>query len=280
MDVKKIFFPLVRNDEVENHIYGGLLIAKKFGAHIDFLSSQIDLELLSNLDMTISRSNMFESLKGAFATELNDQKNKNYQIFEKICGELDISIGDIAGTASAKFETQNGIRSRLYEYEAKFCDLVVAATPLKGEATSTFDATVINSGKNAIIIPNSMKKFNMDNILIGWNGTTSISRSLTNSINILKQAKNIHIIVTKKYDDTALDIKSRLFNYLKYHDIKATFEIVTTTNIPGEALLENTLKGNFDMVIASSYGEHGVKEIFLGGSTKYFLENTPVPVFM
>ena len=34
------------------------------------------------------------------------------------------------------------------------------------------------------------------------------------------------------------------------------------------------------MVIASSYGENGVKEIFLGGSTKHFLENTPVPVFM
>ena len=120
----------------------------------------------------------------------------------------------------------------------------------------------------------------MDNILISWNGTISISRSLTNSINILKQAKNIHIIVTKKYDNTALDVKSRLLNYLKYHDINATFEIITTTNIPGEALLENTLKGNYDMVIASSYGEHGVKEIFLGGSTKYFLENTPVPVFM
>jgi hypothetical protein len=280
MNIKKIFCPLVRSDEIQNHIYGGLLVAKEFGAHIDFLSSQIDLELISNLDMTISRSNMFESLKGAFATELNEQKNKNYQIFKSVCDELGVSIGNIAGVASANFETQNGIRSRVYEYEAKFCDLVVATCPVHGEATSTFDATVINSGKNAIIIPNEMKKFSMDNILIGWNGTTSISRSLTNSINILKRAKNVHIIVTKKYDDTALNAKSKLLEYLKYHDINATFEVVTTTNIPGEALLENTLKGQFDMVIASSYGENGVKEVFLGGSTKHFLENTPVPVFM
>ena len=278
MNIKKIFCPLIRTDEIESDIYGGLLIAKKFEAHIDFLSSQMDFE--SILDMTISRSNMFESLKGAFATELNEQKNKNYQIFKRVCDELGVSIGNIAGVASANFETQNGIRSRVYEYEAKFCDLVVTACPIKGEATSTFDAAVINSGKSAIIMPNSMKKFSMDNILIGWNGTTSISRSLTNSISILKKAKNIHIIVTKKYDNSVLDIKTRLLNYLEYHGINATFEVVTTTNIPGEALLENTLKGNFDMVIASSYGENGVKEIFLGGSTKYFLENTPVPVFM
>ena len=40
MNIKKIFCPLVNNDEIQNHIYGGLLIAKEFGAHIDFLSSQ------------------------------------------------------------------------------------------------------------------------------------------------------------------------------------------------------------------------------------------------
>lgn len=279
MNIKKIFCPLVANDEIESQIYGALLVGKEFGAHIDFLSSQLDIDMIANLDMTISRSNLLESLKGAFATELNEQKNRNYQIFKKICDELGVSEGNIAGTASASFETQNGIRSRLYEYEAKFCDLVVTTCP-QGEATSTFDATVINSGKNAIIIPNSLQKFSMDNILIGWNGTTSISRSLTNSVNILKRAKNVHIIVTKKYDDTAFDAKSKLLDYLKFHGINATFEVVTTTNIPGEALLENTLKGGFDMVIASSYGENGVKEIFLGGSTKHFLENTPVPVFM
>jgi hypothetical protein len=32
--------------------------------------------------------------------------------------------------------------------------------------------------------------------------------------------------------------------------------------------------------IIHDLGENGVKEVFLGGSTKHFLENTPVPVFM
>ena len=39
---------------------------------------------------------------------------------------------------------------------------------------------------------------------------------------------------------------NNLLSYFEYNDIDATFEIVETTKVPGEALLNAGLDGNFD----------------------------------
>lgn len=280
--VKKLFFPIGGGLNFEERIYGALVVAKQLNAHIKFIAFQMDLGLVYDMQMVMKGGAVFNAFKDTMLAELNDEKQKNQDIFESLCKKVDIKISDknIANETTAEFETKQGVRSKMVEFESKYCDLLVVACPPNGDITATFEAAVMKSGKSSIVIPRELKEFKADNILIAWSGTINISRAVTQAMFLLKQAKRVHIISTSKYLSVAPNAKENLLEYLAFHGVNATFEEVVPTNTPGEALLNNAVKGNFDMVIASSSGENGLKEMSLGGTTKYFLQNTKIPVFM
>jgi len=131
------------------------------------------------------------------------------------------------------------------------------------------------------MFPRSMKNFSTDSIIIGWNNSKEVSRALSMSIPILKKAKRVHIITSEQYtsDLSKLD---RMRNYLlQFHNIKTTVEMIVPTLFSGEKLLKTAQKGNFDLIVAGAYGHNkGLKELMLGGATKYLLTHTDLPVFM
>lgn len=283
MQYKKLFFPIGAGDDIKERIYGALLVAKHFNAHIEILASQLDPSVVYNMKMTLRGGVLYEEFLKAAKIELGVEHEKNEEMFNKICRELDVEISDKpTGKASAKFVTKSGKRSVVVERESKFCDMVVAAVPLDGKITGTFDAAVLKSGKTAIAIPRNMTSFSTDNILVSWNNSTQNSRALSSSIELLKKAKRVHCITCRSSsdDDSAEANLKKLEEYLAIHEINATFEIVTTTAVPGEALLKAAKDGKFDLIVAGRHGENGFLEIFLGGTTRHFLQNTTIPVFM
>ncbi|QCD53038.1 universal stress protein [Campylobacter sp. RM16192] len=283
MQCKKLFFPIGAGDDVKERMYGALLIAKHFDTYVEILASQLDPSVVYNMKMALRGGVLYEEFLKAAHNELKVEHNQNEEIFKKLCAELDIEISDKpTGRASANFITKSGKRSILVEQESKFCDMVIAAVPLDGKITGTFEAAVLKSGKTAITIPRNLKKFSTDNILVSWNGSIQNSRALSSSIELLKKAKRVHCITcrTSLNDESVEESLKKLEKYLDIHDIKATFEIVTTTAVPGEALLKSAKDGNFDLIVAGRHGENGFLEIFLGGTSRYFLKNTTIPVFM
>lgn len=282
MQCKKLFFPIGAGDDIKERIYGALLIAKYFDTYIEILAAQLDPSVMYNMRMALRGGVLYEQFLKAAHNELQEEHEKNEDIFKKFCAELGVEVSDKpTGGASARFVTKSGKRSVLVERESKFCDMVIAAVPLDGRITGTFEAAVLKSGKTAIAIPRKLTSFSTDNILVSWNNSTQNSRALTSSIELLKKAKRVHCITCQATpDESAEENLRKLEEYMNIHGIKATFEIVKTTAVPGEALLKAAKDGNFDLIVAGRHGENGFREIFLGGTTRYFLENTTIPVFM
>ena len=71
-----------------------------------------------------------------------------------------------------------------------------------------------------------------------------------------------------------------IIEYLKLHGINATSKVVKITMIPGEALLNHAIDGEFDLIVAGTHGQKGLRELMFGGTTRYFLENSNIPVFL
>ncbi|MGB9801696.1 MAG: universal stress protein, partial [Arcobacter sp.] len=165
------------------------------------------------------------------------------------------------------------------EEESKFCDIVIAASPPSGIATATFETSVLKSGKPVLMFPRTMKTFNTKSILIGWNNTVESSRAITSSVELLKQAQRVQIVSSDEYSGDMVKI-NQLIEYLKFHGIDASYKIVETTRIPGQALLNAALDGNFDLIVAGAYGHKGLRELMFGGATRYLLEHSTLPVFM
>lgn len=280
MKYKKLFFPIGGGEELKERFHGALLITKYFNAHLEILKSQATPSQIMVIDENLPETVLKELNTIAAHQQLKDLF-KHETIFKDELKKIDITNSKIVikDTPSAQIITAEGYRSKLIEEHSKFCDLVIVSSPDEGRLTATFETTVTKSGKPALMFPRKMTKFSTDNIIIGWNNSAEVSRAVTEAIPILQKAKKVHIITTKEFTHNVKQIE-KLLSYLEVHDIKASYEIVKTTKIPGEALLKNAKGGNFDLIIAGAFGHRGLRELMLGGTTKYILEHSDIPIFM
>jgi nucleotide-binding universal stress UspA family protein len=125
-----------------------------------------------------------------------------------------------------------------------------------------------------------MTTLKMDKILVGWNDSPESSRAITEAIPLLKKAKEVKIVSTESYTTGNHSNINDLVAYLALHEIEATIELIKTTFIPGEALLNSAKAGDYDMIVAGAYGRKGLKEMMLGGSAAYLLEHTTIPTLV
>ncbi|WP_428026373.1 universal stress protein [Arcobacter sp.] len=278
MSYKKFFFPIGGGSELKERLYGAILVAKHFNAHLEVLQCLPGLDVQNGYNIP---SFVLKELKGAIANHYEIENNNFQELLIEVTNELNIPITkkNLGEQATVYAEIKHGKRSIIVEEESKFCDLVVAATPPNGVMTATFEASVLQSGKPVIMIPRVMKKFSTESIIIGWNNSVESSRAITSSIEILKQAKRVHIVSSKEYDPDFSKLE-KIQEYLSRHGINATVELVKTLKYPGQTILTAAKNGNFDMIVAGAFGHKGLREIMFGAATKYLFEHSDIPVFM
>lgn len=274
---KKMFFPVGGGTELEERIYGALLISKFFNSHLEIMVSENDIKSSIPQLTTIPE----EILKRLESLQ-NEGISEDTKTFEKCCKTLGVEISDlpIEGKATAHETLRVGIRSVMVAQQSKFCDIVIAAAPPKGVTTATFESAVVGSGKPVVVIPRKLTGFKIDKILIGWNNSAEASRAITESIPLLKRAKEVHIVSSESYTTKNLSRIKDLRSYLKIHDIETSFELIKTTFVPGEALLKAATDGQFDLIVAGAFSKKGLKERMLGGSSQYLLKHTTIPLFV
>ena len=280
MNYKKLFFPIGGGDELEERLYAALLLAKTLDTKLEIL--KCDLKSNINMYKTLSLpKDILIKIDEVVDSKYDDENIEFKLLFKKVAKEIGINIDDKSSKENtfAYLKIKEGIRSTLIEQESKFCDLVIAAAPPSGVTTATFETAVLKSGKPVLMFPRVMKNFSVNSIIIGWNNSTEASRAITSSITLLKKAQRVHIVSSPEYIEN-LDVMQNLIDYLKKHEIDASFEIVETTKIPGQALLNAALDGDFDLIVAGAYGHKGLKELMFGGATRYLLEKSTLPIFM
>lgn len=275
MVYKKIFFPIGGGEELEERLYGAFLIAKYFNTNLEVLQSYFESSRGVD-DAAIFPPEIRDSIEEVIKNKLNYEKEEFLKLVEKVKNDVGIVEND---ELKIDLRIQEGIRSSMIELYSKVSDLVIVANPPSGIPTSTFETTVQKTGKPVIMFPRVMKKFSTDSVLIGWNNSPEASRALTSSIEILKIAKKVELITAQEYIkyDSLID---DMIDYLKKHGIDANIKIVKTTMVPGEALLNHAKDGNFDLIVAGASAHKGFRELMLGGTTRYLLENAHIPVFL
>lgn len=280
MSYKRLFFPIGGGGEQEERLYAALLIAKTFDTKLEILKCGLKSNISMYKTLSIPKD-ILSKIDEVVDNKYEDENNEFKELFEKVAHEININITDKSSkqNAFAYLKIREGIRSSLVEQESKFSDLVIAAAPPSGVTTATFETAVLKSGKSVLMFPRIMRKFSLDSIIIGWNNSTEASRAVTSSIKLLKQAQRVHIVSSPEYIEDS-EVMKNLIDYLKEHEIDASYEIVKTTRIPGQALLNAALDGNFDLIVAGAYGHKGLKELMFGGATRYLLEKSTLPIFM
>ncbi|PHR72097.1 MAG: universal stress protein [Arcobacter sp.] len=280
MHYKKIFFPIGGGEELKERIHGALLIAKHFKSHLQIFKAQVTPKQLMQLSEALTQT-VLEELNSVAKEMLNEDLQNTLNIVKEEASILKIMLSKQARKeeVSVELTVKDGYRSKLIEQESKYCDLVIAASPHNAKITATFEATITKSGKPALVFPRKMKIFKTEHILIAWNNSPEVSRALSQAIPLLQKASKVHVITSKEFISNEKDM-DKLMSYLEIHGISSSYEVIRTTRIPGEALLKYSNKNKFDLIVAGAFGHKGLKELMLGGTTKYILEHTKIPIFM
>jgi len=278
---KKMLFPVGGGDELEARIYGALLVAKGLNSHLEVFVSEPTVRsgVPSGMVLPNEIVNRLESIQ---IDNLKSTMNTHRKIFDHCCDELGIveSETPLEDKPTAHVTMSVGVRSTMVAQQSKFCDMVIAAAPQKGVATATFEAAVLESGKPVMVIPRALKEFKADEIIIGWNNSPEVARAVSEAIPLMKKAKRVHIVSSKAYTTENLTRIRDLRVYLAMHDIETTFELIKTTFVPGEAILKAAQDGGFNLIVAGAYCKKGLKEMMLGGSSRYLLEHTDIPALV
>ena len=101
---------------------------------------------------------------------------------------------------------------------------------------------------------------------------------------LLSRAKQVEVIYygEERGEETAADA---LVSYLRFHDVEAAVRGITKDETvgrkrTGEALLDQARALGADILVMGAYTHSRLRQIIFGGTTRYVMENTDIPVLL
>lgn len=159
-------------------------------------------------------------------------------------------------------------------------DLVVVSRPSKaGNVADMFlSAALLESTRPVLILPATTRRRVGKNIVIGWNQSPEVARTVSAAMPLLQAATSV-TIVTCGAEDRAGPKSSHLMAYLKHWGVTAEHVEKPGKRIEPE-LLDAYKKAGGDLLLAGAYSRSRWREKVFGGTTEYLLRKARVPVLM
>ncbi|QQG35765.1 MAG: universal stress protein [Micavibrio aeruginosavorus] len=185
--------------------------------------------------------------------------------------------------ASSSFHTAIGQAGNILSIRGRVSDLIVMSKPLKKHGENDVVTDVLfNSGRAVLLVPpeKEAKKFN-GKVLIAWNGSRESSHAVALSMPYLGQG-NTWVLTEEDGESRKFPLSaSDLADYLRRHNVQAE----TLKGLKKESSLSvsilNTAKAlDAGMIVMGAYSHSRMRELVLGGVTKFMLHDSELPVFM
>ena len=216
-----------------------------------------------------------------------DQMQQSEETANKLCEKFNKKAAELE--IPSEWKAINGVDVRYIIDNARYADIVIAPQGYSkyGEDNTQKidDYLSIHLGRPLLITPDLEKVFSLPkNVVIAWNESHEAARAVHDALPLLLYAENIHIIsVTSSTNEEKESIihDNDLRIHLSHHGLDAKVaSLDPSTKGTGKTILEGALKHNADLIVMGAYGHTRIKEIILGGATKYLLKNTTIPLFL
>ncbi len=275
--MKDIFVLCDSNDANDYRVETALSYAKSFNAHITGVH-MIPFPIIPVY------GGMYPDASSYTAAVQIDRANEYAE-------ELENSFTAKASNNEIPYEwkTIEGLDLNFVIENARYADLVIAPASYSHYSDETShhlcDYFATNLGRPLLIVPDLKKIFNLpERIVIAWDESHEAARAVHDAIPVLKQAEHIQIISVSKNDKTEKENMIRceqLQRHLRHHNIKCeVFSPDKSSKGVGYTVYESALEYNAELIVMGAYGHSKFKEIILGSTTKYLIENSTLPLFV
>jgi nucleotide-binding universal stress UspA family protein len=171
-------------------------------------------------------------------------------------------------------------------HQARIADLVVACVNDKSDPLSSFHDVpirlVLETGRPVLLVPaNTQMKSVGQRITIAWNHSRESARAVFDALPLLRMAVSVEILAVNPKQDGATSPGEDLASALSRHGVKARAVVVNAAaRSEGDELTAALAKHESDMLVMGCYGHSRLREMVLGGVTKYVLGRMTMPVLL
>ncbi len=274
--MKTILVPTEQHDLMKTTLETALLLARRFGGHIEgFALRQALTDFLvadpyGGMAMDVVKKNEEEEATQARA------------LFESFMQQHGIAAAsEPTGAVSYHWAEEPG--DNIVGSFGRVFDVIVLGRPglEPGDPHKfTFETALFESGRPILLAPREAPRVMGENILISWNGSTEQTRTTAFAMPLLKQAKRVTVL-TVEGGTVPGPVGELLARSLRFNDIPAQ---AVTAEAKGKSIGEVTLSyaasGGYDLLIKGAYTQSRLRQMIFGGTTRHILENANLPVLM
>lgn len=278
MAFKTILVPIEQHDLMSSTLSTALLLARQFDSYIEGFALRVAIPTAFAL------GDVGPLLIPALEQEIAENEKRSRSLFESFMQEHGVPCGTATkGLASAWLQNAPegdyfvGSHGRLF-------DVIVLARPgrdPKGPRMTTLEAALFESGRPVLIAPSSPKSQIGTNVLIAWNCSTEQARATAFAMPILKRANRVIVLTVEGGAAVPGPTGQQLCRYLQLNEVPAKpLTVPLEGRLTGEVILFHAKALGCDLLIKGAYTQSRLRQMIFGGTTRYILSNTDIPVLM
>ena len=285
MPIRRLLLPLTSTGSGEAALSTALTVARMWDAHLTALHVRVDSRDVAPLAGEGLSGAMIEEMMSATEKESSERSAAVRGLFDRFVVEHGVTVAEPhprAG-ATANFASVTGREEDLVAQLARLADLTVVPHPEAGEDVSSSDAlhaVLFDSGRPVLIAPRVASNTVGTRICAAWNGTAESAACIQAAIPWMQRADAVRILWSDEYQRRgpgAMEVAS----YLALHDIRAEVaQFRPQEKEVGRGLLAAAREFGADMLTMGAYSHSRLRQLILGGVTRYVLEHATLPVLM
>ncbi|GGY43741.1 universal stress protein [Parvularcula lutaonensis] len=222
----------------------------------------------------------------ADAVNLNQIVEAQRTLARRLEKELHTAFDDAAaklpGNVQCTFRSAEGEMPRAAALASRLCEAILYRH--RGAKKKAFDPMLIEellfrSGRPLVLVPPSGLRARPDVLAVAWNGSAEATRAVALAQPLLRQAKKI-FVVTIGREQTGTPSAEDMAAH--FNDCGTEAEVLRGQpgGSDGKMLADIAIEAGAKMMVLGAYSRSRLREVILGGVTKSYLEEPPLPLLI
>ena len=287
MIYKTLFVPMSGGARDQPGLAVAFALAKRYGAHVDGIFARLNPADAVPVVGEGMASTLVEQMIDAASRESRQRLAKAHRFFNEAAAAADVPLQadpPPANGASAAFSERLGRDDEIVRWGCGLADIVIVGHRHESEdglqVTLTLETALLDGGRPVLLAPHTPPAEIGETVAVAWNTNPQSTRALAAAMPMLYGAGQVHVmsVDTRRTDKAAAHDLAR---YLAWHGIRAEVHTLDRGGEPvGGVLLRRAAEVGADVLVMGAYSHSRVREIILGGVTRYMLAHAGLPILM
>lgn len=180
---------------------------------------------------------------------------------------------------TAHWSEEEGSAATIIGERGSRADVIVAGPPAEDDrlGRQAFRASLFGTDRPVLMVPPGATAAFGHRVAIAWRDEKQAAKAVIPALRWLAGAEQVHVLMGVRAGAGRPAMPSVLLE----HGIRADLHVLPLGSGPfGQALLDSAHKLAADMLVMGAYAHSPLRELILGGVTRYMLTHADLPVLM